>query len=137
MVDLHLRTLEAVIENIYTGNRKITPKLLLDSWDKNTSSYDILKVLCAYINAQKKAGEKADVLQLAENEIIIDNYKKENDVLRQQKSADMNEILECKKRELNLRDELNRSQLQMLNMTKQIETCREKLRSLGFTEDKI
>lgn len=130
-------TLDAVIEAVYAKKGKLTPAHLTELMDRYTSNLDLLKALCAYINAFKGAKNPADVREMAQLELQVKELREQYKMLQIQCNTQIKDTLESQKRELAQTAKILQMERDLLMLSQTTERLRNLLLTYGCSVEPL
>ncbi len=126
--------LKSVFDSIYEKGLTLSPNLLRKITDSSTSTYDLLNLLCIYINASRLVENHEDLKAICDISIKIETLKKRNQQLSEKYHQAMTELLSLKEVELKLRRLKTESELNELTLKSEIKELQQQIEFLEIVK---
>lgn len=97
--------MKALLDHILEKEQKLSKDVVIKIMDPTTTTYDMVGVLCDYINAFKNVENKADLAAFCNMSTSLEEVKNKNKILSDKYNQCINEILEAKSKEIEIKGE--------------------------------
>lgn len=112
--------IKAIIDAVFNKKLRLTPELLNKITDSGTSTYDIVKLLCVYINSTNQIERKDDLTSYCEMAFKVEDLRNQNKRLYEKYNKAMSELLVSKENEIKLARTSTNCELQMSQLRRKI-----------------
>ena len=134
MFSLKALTLDAIIESTSKNGQELTPELLTELADPEVSTYDITKILCLYINGIRKIAKGKDLAELCNLQLMVGELNSKYENLNQKYNEALKELIEEKRKEIDLRMERDRKDKENELLRARIESKNRILAACGYVQ---
>ncbi len=112
--------IKAIIDAVFNKKLRLTPELLNKITDSGTSTYDIVKLLCVYINSTNQIERKDDLTSYCEMAFKVEELRNQNKRLYEKYNKAMSELLVSKENEIKLARTSTDCELEMSQLRRKI-----------------
>lgn len=125
-------TIDSIIEYLYKDGKELTADALIKLADPNTSTHELLELLCVYINSMSKFFRKEDAgfickLQVKNSELVAMLQS-----IRQRYDKAVTELVESKRSEIDLEKRCQRLELDNITSNQRLELRTNELKACGY-----
>ena len=92
--------MKALLDHILEKKQKLSTDVVIKIMDPTTTTYDMVGVLCDYINAFKLVENKADLAAFCDLSKTLEDVKNKNKLLSDKYNQCISEILDAKSKEI-------------------------------------
>ena len=104
-MDLKHLNMKALLDHILEKKQKLSTDVVIKIMDPTTTTYDMVGVLCDYINAFKLVENKADLAAFCDLSKTLEDVKNKNKLLSDKYNQCISEILDAKSKEIAIKGE--------------------------------
>lgn len=125
-------TIDSIIEYLYKDGKELTADALIKLADPNTSTHELLELLCVYINSMSKFFRKEDAgfickLQVKNSELVAMLQS-----IRKRYDKAVTELVESKRSEIDLEKRCQRLELDNITLNQRLELRTNDLKACGY-----
>lgn len=125
-------TIDSIIEYLYKDGKELTADALIKLADPNTSTHELLELLCIYINCMSKFSRKEDAsfickLQVKNSELVVMLQS-----IRERYDKAVTELVESKRAEIDLEKMVQRLELDNITLNQRLELRTNELKACGY-----
>ena len=122
MFDYKAALMQDIVEQSYKKGESLEPGKLLATLDSEISSYELVEMLCTFINSLAKISRKKDVSELCILKQQVQSLIKQNQYLEKQQATLLRENLSLQKKYSYLKSAHNTLELENMNLKCQVES---------------
>lgn len=125
-------TIDSIIEYLYKDGKELTADALIKLADPNTSTLELLELLCVYINSMSKFFRKEDAgfickLQVKNSELVAMLQS-----IRERYDKAVTELVESKRSEIDLEKRCQRLELDNITLNQRLGLRTNELKACGY-----